>query len=86
MPNKFDKFMAKKAIINKFGDYQLDFHGKVPMPSKANFIISDQKDKQCLLFGKRKENVFILEVGFPFSLFEAFAIAVSNLDHKLFVR
>jgi hypothetical protein len=84
--SKFEKFVSKRAVLNNKGEFELDFHGKVSDPSIKNFILSDSKDRECIVFGKRKNNTFILEIGHPFSIFEGFAIAVSSLDHKLCVR
>ena len=61
--------------------FVLDFKGKVRVPSVKNFLITDNEEKEnYIMFGKNDENLFKLEVKWPFSLYQAFAIAISSLE------
>ena len=64
------------------GKYRLDFGGKARKPSAKNFIL-EQGGRQCLLFAKAKEDMFIAEVSYPLTLLEAFGVCLASLDSKL---
>ena len=55
----------------------------MPLPSNRNFILLDQAQQECLLFGKKEDGAYILEISHPFSIAEAFGIAISALDRKI---
>ena len=41
--SKFEKFSSKKPKKKKGDGYEVDFHGKVSIPSMRNFILEDEK-------------------------------------------
>lgn len=58
----------------------IDFEGRVTQESVKNFQLIDEDNKVYMQFGKFDANVFNLDVGYPFSLFQAFAIALSSFE------
>lgn len=71
---------AKPKLVK--GKYKIDFLGKARIPSSKNFIL-EYNQKQSILFAKQTENLYLLEVSYPFSILEAFAICLSSLDFKI---
>jgi len=73
--------------------YSLDFHGRVTLPSNKNFILSLPGDpspgaesKLCLQFGKTEDfmqELYTVDVGFPFSILQAMGVVLSACDRKL---
>jgi hypothetical protein len=47
-------------------------------------LIENEDGKVGLMFGKKNNSVYVLNVCWPFCLLEGFFLAVCNLDHKLF--
>lgn len=76
--------------------YSLDFHGRVKIPSVKNFILSyigqngvddmmaqSELEREVLLFGKlNNQEQFIMDVRWPLSPIQAFAIAIASFDPK----
>ena len=80
------------VIIKDFGyislhpslhTHRLNFDGKVTMASVKNFILCNNEQEQIMQFGRTGNNDFYLDVQWPLSLFQAFAIALSSFDSKL---
>ncbi len=71
-------FAAKKDLgINA---NVLDFKGKAKVASVKNFVLMDPSEQDdVMLFGKECDSVFNLDVKWPLSLLQAFAIAVSSV-------
>ncbi len=68
------------------GSYVLNFNNRVNLASVKNFQLidpDDNNDNAVLQFGKASDEDFILDVQWPMSLFQAFAIALSSFDSKL---
>jgi len=73
--------------------YVLNFSGRVTIASVKNFqLISSEQDKDSddvqvdeilLQFGRISTDVFTLDLSYPFSPLQAFAVALTSLDHKL---
>ena len=63
--------------------YFLNFNGRVTMASVKNFQLVDEKGNICLQFGRRGKDEFILDVQWPLSPFQAFALALSSFDSKV---
>lgn len=64
--------------------YVLNFNGRVTEASIKNFIIVDEgTDKVRMLFGRVAKNVFNLDIHYPFSVLQAFAVVLSSFDRKL---
>ena len=84
----FDKLLClenKPPSWNEdVGAYVLNFSGRVTMASVKNFQLCEQKnDSQIMQFGRIGKDEFSLDVKWPMSLFQAFAIALSSFDSKL---
>ena len=64
--------------------YVLNFNGRVDKASVKNFQLVDDRDdnKIYLQFGRTSETTFTLDFQWPFSPFQAFAIALSSFDNK----
>ena len=67
------------------GDEEKDFRGRVTQPSKKNFQLTDDFDEKrvYLQFGRNGKDAFNLDVSYPFSLYQAFAVCLSSFDYKL---
>ena len=67
--------------------YVLNFNGRVTMASVKNFQLIDKNSedgKQVILqFGRTGDDEFIMDVQWPISLYQAFAISLSSCDSKL---
>ncbi len=62
----------------------LDFRGRVKMPSVKNFILTDDANKEeYVVFGKVDDNSYMLDVKWPLSLFQGFALAISSIASKI---
>ena len=73
--------------------YVLNFNGRVVKPSVKNFQLIESRagkvgsssiveDHILMQFGRVDDNAFNIDVSFPFSLFQAYAIAISSFDFK----
>ena len=63
----------------------MDFAGRVTSASKKNFQLTDEYDssKVYLQFGRFNTNdQFSMDVAYPFSLYQAFAICLSTFEFK----
>lgn len=77
----------------RLGGYCLDFYGRAKLASVRNFQLvdpktgplrtGDEEERALLLFGRWSEDEFHLDVKAPFSIVDAFAIAVSSFATKL---
>jgi tubby-related protein 1 len=68
--------------------YVLNFSGRVTMASVKNFQLINQtndndNEKVIMQFGRTGNNEFIMDVQWPMSIFQAFAISMSSCDSKL---
>mmetsp|Transcript_6408 Transcript_6408/g.10036 ORF Transcript_6408/g.10036 Transcript_6408/m.10036 type:complete len:630 (-) Transcript_6408:57-1946(-) len=61
----------------------LNFNGRVTMASVKNFQLVDDQGDMCLQFGRTGKDEFILDVKWPLSPFQAFALALSSFDSKV---
>ena len=69
---------------DEVGAYVLNFNGKVTMASVKNFqLINKEDDEKIMQFGRIGNNDFHLDVKWPMSLYQAFAVALSSFDSKL---
>eukprot|EP00347_Sterkiella_histriomuscorum_P007966 403346884 len=72
----------------KTNTYVYDFKGRVTQPSIKNFQLIPEMDGRrqvtlqdfVLQFGKNGKDQFILDVQYPFSIFQAFGLALSAFD------
>mmetsp|Transcript_3282 Transcript_3282/g.5451 ORF Transcript_3282/g.5451 Transcript_3282/m.5451 type:complete len:143 (+) Transcript_3282:894-1322(+) len=62
----------------------LDYQGKSIKESKKNFQLVDEFDesKIYLQFARTSDQTFSMDVAYPFSIFQAFAICLSTFDTK----
>lgn len=62
----------------------LNFNGRVDRASVKNFQLIDDRDenKVYLQFGRVTEHSFNIDFQWPFSPFQAFAVALSSFDYK----
>jgi len=66
--------------------YVLNFNGRVTMASVKNFQLIDTKDESeriILQFGRISKDEFTMDVDWPLSLLQAFAICLSSFDSKI---
>jgi tubby-related protein 1 len=65
--------------------FVLNFHGRVDKPSVKNFQLIDtvNEDYVYLQFGRVGDDAFNMDVRWPMSLAQAFAIVLSSFDFKL---
>ncbi|CAD8058598.1 unnamed protein product [Paramecium sonneborni] len=80
-------FMNKTPIYNKEKKkYQLQFNDRVTMPSVKNFILHDincnDKNKFVLQFGKCAKKTYQLDICYPLSILQGFAICISQFEKK----
>ncbi len=70
---------------NDVGAHVLYFNGKATLASVKNFQLCTQDDEQKIItqFGRIDKDEFCLEVQWPMSLFQAFAVTLSSFDSKL---
>lgn len=73
---------------NEVGAYVLNFNGRVTMASVKNFQLckqtgDDEQQDQVMQFGRTGKDEFSLDVRWPMSLYQAFAVALSSFDSKL---
>ena len=62
----------------------LNFNGRVDKASVKNFqLINKEDDEKIMQFGRIGNNDFHLDVKWPMSLYQAFAVALSSFDSKL---
>ena len=68
------------------GGHVLNFHGRVTQSSVKNFqLVCDLTGEQTVLqFGRVDKDVFTLDVRYPLSPVQAFALVLSSLDKKTF--
>jgi tubby-related protein 1 len=68
------------------GSYVLNFDKRVSLASVKNFQLIDptsSNGKVLMQFGKKGQDEFIMDVQYPLSLFQAFAVSLSSCDSKL---
>ena len=75
------------TIFLETNTYVYDFKGRVTLPSIKNFQLVPESDGQrvtltdfILQFGKNGKDSFILDVQFPFSVFQALGLALSAFE------
>ncbi|KAL7541681.1 hypothetical protein ACHAWF_006995, partial [Thalassiosira exigua] len=67
------------------GAYVLNFNGRVTMASVKNFQLMEGAggEEHMMQFGRTAKDEFSLDVKWPMSLYQAFAVALSSFDSKL---
>jgi tubby-related protein 1 len=81
IPDHFCLMHTKDPVFEN-GNYRLNFHGRVSMPSVKNFqMVSDDdiEDIKCQ-FGKVDKDIFHLDYKAPFNALQAFALALCQFN------
>lgn len=67
------------------GAYVLNFNGRVTMASVKNFQLVDPDDQNSVIlqFGRVANNEFTMDMKWPISPLQAFAITLSSFDSKI---
>jgi tubby-related protein 1 len=76
------RVLHTKDPVFENGNYRLNFHGRVSMPSVKNFQMvaeDDIEDVKCQ-FGKVERDVFHLDYKEPFNAIQAFALALAQFN------
>lgn len=86
-PDNQDKILVLRnrqpQWMESIKGYMLNFHGRVGEASVKNFILEvEGESDEVVLFGKRDEKRFNLDVAGPASPYLAFAIALSSFDTR----
>lgn len=74
--------LASKEPTYENGNYRLNFHGRVSVPSVKNFQLSSPDDPSHIIcqFGKIGEDRFHLDYKAPLNAFQAFSLALCHFD------
>lgn len=86
MQNLFYMKSRQPSWNEGLSSYVLNFNKRVSLSSKKNFQLINQNEKSeavLLQFGRTKDDEFIMDAQWPFSLFQAFACSLSSCDSKL---
>jgi hypothetical protein len=77
------KLYSKEPEFDEIdGNYKLDFKGMAGKASVKNFVLSCDKFEDSLIFARRSDDTYALEVRHPFSLMQAVAVCMSSIYHK----
>lgn len=69
--------------VEQYKCHLLDFNGRIKIPSCKNFQLSFEKNgNKIIQFGKVTNELFHLDMQFPFSLLQAFSICLTSIDRK----
>ena len=77
------KLISRSPVWNEEAQcYILPFHGRAKLPSSKNCQLVDSSNDGVVVFqmGKYSDNMFTVDVRWPLSLLDGFAIALSRLD------
>jgi len=74
-------FESKDPVFEN-GNYRLNFHGRVSIPSVKNFQLVSVDDPNHIIcqFGKVAEERFNLDFKAPLNAFQAFALALCQFN------
>lgn len=67
------------------GAYVLNFNGRVTMASVKNFQLVDPEEQNSVVlqFGRVGKDEFTMDMQWPISPFQAFAVTLSSFDSKI---
>eukprot|EP00033_Pygsuia_biforma_P001870 GCRY01002090.1.p1 GENE.GCRY01002090.1~~GCRY01002090.1.p1 ORF type:complete len:390 (+),score=85.32 GCRY01002090.1:142-1311(+) len=85
--SQFQFLHNKQPVWNEQTEsYVLNFSGRVTKASVKNFQLIDKEDANYIMmqFGRVSDDTFTLDFQWPLSPLQAFAIALSSFDGKLF--
>jgi hypothetical protein len=83
--NKPVRLINKTPKLNAaIGRFVLNFGGRVTCASVKNFQLLDEEERKTVLyqFGRVGKEKFVCDFGYPFTLYQAFAIALSKFDSR----
>lgn len=83
---RVDQYHNKPPKWNEqIGAFVLNFNKRVTLASVKNFqlVTHDESDHVYLQFGRVGKEVFSMDVRFPLSPLQAFAVSLSSFDYKL---
>ena len=86
--NVVNRLRTRKPIwSDDLEAWTMDFHGRVKVASKKNFLLVSEDDDQkvVLLFGKVTKTFFSLDFGPPMTATQAVTVALSSFADKLMV-
>ena len=63
----------------------MDFKEKNIVNSSRNMILESEISEAGIMFAKFSDDIYILNVMYPFNLLEGFFLGLCNLDRKPFV-
>jgi tubby and related proteins len=74
--------ITSKEPVYENGNYRLNFHGRVSVPSVKNFQLSSPDDPGHVIcqFGKIGDDRFHLDYKAPLNAFQAFSLALCHFD------
>lgn len=74
--------LTSKEPVYENGNYRLNFHGRVSVPSVKNFQLSSPDDPGHVIcqFGKIGDDRFHLDYKAPLNAFQAFSLALCHFD------
>ncbi|OHT11506.1 hypothetical protein TRFO_19050 [Tritrichomonas foetus] len=82
------KFISKPPIVIN-GNYYQDFHDLNTIQSIKNFVCVDKEDyvkEVCIFVRSSTNDRFTIRISRPFTLFSAFALALTSLHTGIFHR
>jgi len=84
----FSRLQTRKPIwSDDLEAWTMDFHGRVKLASKKNFLLVSERqpDEVLMLFGKVAKTHFSLDFKAPMTVMQAFAIALTSFADKMLV-
>jgi len=81
--NQACTLLERKEPVFENGNYRLNFHGRVTVPSVKNFQLVDPMDVDEVIcqFGKVHDDRFHLDFKGPMNAFQAFCVALSQFNY-----
>lgn len=78
------RLKSKEPVLDESdGNFKLDFRGMIGKPSVKNFVLYSEEFDGCLIFARRSDNTYGVEVKNPFSLIQAVGICMASIYHKV---
>lgn len=80
---KGNTVLERKEPVFENGNYRLNFHGRVTVPSVKNFQLVNPRDVDDVIcqFGKVDDDRFHLDFKGPMNAYQAFAVALSQFNY-----
>jgi tubby-related protein 1 len=84
----FSRLQTRKPIwSDDLEAWTMDFHGRVKLASKKNFLLVSENapNEVLMLFGKVSKSHFSLDFKAPMTVMQAFCIALTSFADKMLV-